>query len=263
MRSVPEGRAARSGTSRRECCGRIGKRPATPRSVTRKGDAVSYLVCVEEEGGRWIAHVPDLPGCYSWHADREKAIEAVPFEVEAYLEWCADRGMTVEAPSPPVVVGEIIRSWSLEEEDTINAFFASDRPPLYEEELPIYSSLMAATRDDLLNASRGLDLLDMDHKLAGERWSISGVLQHVASTEWWCMERLDLSYPWEDMPKDPFDRLAQVRVHLLDNLPALLDFGGVVTRDGEAWSARKVMRRVLWHERDHTEHIHKLRDRFR
>jgi hypothetical protein len=36
---------------------------------------------------------------------------------------------------------------------------------------------------------------------------------------------------------------------------------GVVTLSGETWSARKVMRRTLWHERDHTAHILKLRQR--
>jgi ferritin len=33
----------------------------------------------------------------------------------------------------------------------------------------------------------------------------------------------------------------------------------VVGVNGEFWSPRKVLRRALWHERDHTEHIRKLR----
>jgi hypothetical protein len=28
--------------------------------------------------------------------------------------------------------------------------------------------------------------------------------------------------------------------------------------DGEFWSPRKLLRRAVWHERDHTEHIRKL-----
>jgi hypothetical protein len=32
----------------------------------------------------------------------------------------------------------------------------------------------------------------------------------------------------------------------------------VVGTDGEIWSPRKVLRRALWHERDHVEHIKKL-----
>jgi hypothetical protein len=36
-----------------------------------------------------------------------------------------------------------------------------------------------------------------------------------------------------------------------------------VTLAGETWSARKVLRRSLWHRRDHTAHIAKLRARLR
>jgi hypothetical protein len=32
----------------------------------------------------------------------------------------------------------------------------------------------------------------------------------------------------------------------------------VVGKEGELWSPRKVVRRMLWHERDHIEHIQKL-----
>jgi hypothetical protein len=32
----------------------------------------------------------------------------------------------------------------------------------------------------------------------------------------------------------------------------------VVGVEGEMWSPRKVLRRAVWHERDHTEHIRKL-----
>ena len=32
----------------------------------------------------------------------------------------------------------------------------------------------------------------------------------------------------------------------------------VIGVDGEFWSPRKVLRRALWHERDHMEHIKKL-----
>jgi hypothetical protein len=40
--------------------------------------------------------------------------------------------------------------------------------------------------------------------------------------------------------------------------PTLQDSKQVVGADGEFWSPRKVLRRTLWHERDHTEHLRKL-----
>jgi len=32
----------------------------------------------------------------------------------------------------------------------------------------------------------------------------------------------------------------------------------VVGLDGEFWSPRKLLRRTVWHERDHVDHIRKL-----
>ena len=53
-------------------------------------------------------------------------------------------------------------------------------------------------------------------------------------------------------------RLQKVRALLNATLPKLEGVVKAVGVDGEFWSPRKVLRRALWHERDHTEHIKKL-----
>ena len=45
---------------------------------------------------------------------------------------------------------------------------------------------------------------------------------------------------------------------LLKNLPGLEASEKVIGIDGEFWSSRKVLRRAIWHEQDHTAHIKKL-----
>jgi|GEM_PF-3187094 hypothetical protein len=45
---------------------------------------------------------------------------------------------------------------------------------------------------------------------------------------------------------------------LLKSLPGLEASDKVVGVDGEFWSPRKVLRRAIWHERDHTAHSKKL-----
>jgi len=70
-----------------------------------------------------------------------------------------------------------------------------------------------------------------------------------------------LAFPNSKLPREPFECLTKVREYILANLPALAKRTGVATLSGETWSARKVLRRTLWHERDHTEHIRKLRTR--
>lgn len=222
-----------------------------------------YLVCAEEMDRRWIAHVPDLPGCFTSHKERETAIASVPAAVEDFVAWCGDHGLSVSGLSGPMIVDEVIRAWDFDDDVEVNAFFASDRPPLLEDEIPEIEWLLRATRQDLLTAAHGLDTEDLGREISGERWPIAGILGHVANAEWWYLDRLGLAFPRAEVPADPFERLERVRSHFLSTLPALIRRTAVVVMGGETWSARKVLRRTLWHERDHTGHIQNLRPRFR
>jgi hypothetical protein len=88
-------------------------------------------------------------------------------------------------------------------------------------------------------------------------------LKHVANAELWYMDRLGVAFPKSDLPDEALARLSKVREHLQKKIPELARRTGVVTLSGETWSARKVIRRTLWHERDHTVHIRKLLPRVR
>jgi predicted RNase H-like HicB family nuclease/uncharacterized damage-inducible protein DinB len=220
-----------------------------------------YLVCVEENEGRWIAHVPDLPGCFVERANRDEAIQAVPQSIEAYIAWCEGHGLRISGLSDPMIVAEVIRAWESEDGYEVNAFFASDRPPLVEDELPQFERLLNATRKDLLGVVGGLDTDDLSREFPGERWSIGGILMHVARAEWWYLDRIGLAFSSAELSDEPFQGLAEVREHMLATLPEFVRRSGVVTLAGETWSARKVLRRALWHERDHTDHIKKLRSK--
>ncbi len=217
-----------------------------------------YIVCAEEMDGQWIAHVPDLPGCFSTHKERETAIGNVPAAVEAYIAWAGTHGLRISGLSAPMIVSEVIRSWMYENDYEVNAFFASDRPPVAVDELPEYELLLGAARKDLLAQTRELTPEQLAKEFNGERWPIGGIMLHVARAEQWYLDRLGLGFPRADLAEDPFQALAQVREHLRETLPALAQRTGVVTLSGEVWTARKVLRRCLWHERDHTEQIRKL-----
>ena len=220
-----------------------------------------YIVCAEEMDGRWIAHVPDLPGCFSSHTERELAIAAAPKAVEEYVAWCGRHGMRLSGVSPPMVVVEVVRAWLYEPDSEVNAFFAADRPPLAADELPDLQRLLGATRKDLLQALEGLDPDAIQRPIAGERWPMAGIVHHVATSELWYMDRIGLAFSRGELSPEPHEALEQVRRHLFAQLPALSRQTGVVALAGEVWSARKVLRRTLWHERDHTQHILGLRSR--
>lgn len=220
---------------------------------------MAYLVCAEEMDGRWIAHVPDLPGCFSSHKDRDVAIKGIPASIESYTLWCQRHGLRIAGLAGPMVVSEVIRAWRYEEDYEVNAFFASDRPPLLEEELGDFRTLLEMTGQDLLASVDGLSQENLNQQFSGERWSILGILRHVANADLWYLDRLGLALPQADLPEEVLPRLQAVRAHLVASLPALAKRVGVVALSGELWSARKVLRRTLWHERDHTDHILKLR----
>lgn len=210
--------------------------------------------------GNWIAHVLALPGCFSTGRDPTEALDGVPSAVQSYQMWCAAHRMECPAPDGPPAGEENVRAWISEGDYEVNAFFAADRPALREEELPRFVALLSLTRADLLASVEGLTADQLQVTFPGERWPITGVLRHVGGAEWWYLDRLGLAFPKEEVPEAPFERLTKVRDHFLAQLPALRSYEGIVTREGEVWSARKVLRRALWHERDHTGHIGKLRE---
>jgi len=220
---------------------------------------MAYIVCAEEMDGRWIAHIPDLPGCFSAHKDRDVAIKGIPAALESYVLWCQRHGMRISGLAGPMMVSEVIRAWTYEEEYEVNAFFASDRPPVTAGDEEEFRHLLEMTGRDLMAAVEGLAPQDLAKEFSGERWSILGILRHVANSDLWYLDRLGLALPQSDLPDEVVPRMERVRAHTLASLPALTSRTGVVALSAELWSARKVLRRTLWHERDHTDHILKLR----
>jgi len=142
----------------------------------------------------------------------------------------------------------------------VNAWFHEDWKPLTRAEGRRAAALLKWAREDLLAALAGLTAAELDAERPGERWSIRGIARHVANAEWWYLERLGLAgVERAALPEDVLERLAAVRARLLHVLPDLEGLDLVVGRNGEFWSPRKLIRRALWHERDHTDHILKLR----
>jgi predicted RNase H-like HicB family nuclease/uncharacterized damage-inducible protein DinB len=224
---------------------------------------MAYLVCVEEAEGRWIAHVPDLPGCFTWNEGRDAAIQAVPDAVDGYIAWAKGHGLRITGLSAPMQVSEVIRAWEFEDGKMVQAFFATDRPPLHSEELREYRALLEATLRDLAVVLEDISPDDMQQTFLDERWSIAGVVEHIARAERWYLDRLGLAFPLAEMPTDPIEAVMAVHQHMLTSLERLVERNGVVAVRGEAWSSRKVLRRTLWHRRDHHEHIQKLREKIR
>ena len=229
---------------------------------------MNYRVGLENNvEGRSLAWVLDHPGCYAYGADGEKAIISTAEALNEYAGWIESHGgeCRLELESVNIVLEETWKAYDIDEDYkrvaqgySVNAWFLDDWKPLTEEEVRWGLKLLAWSRQDLLSAVQGLSAEKLQVTYPGERWSISGILGHVGGAEWWYLDRLGLAQPRQAVPKDPFERLEVARERLEEALPSLAGSKQVAGVDGEFWSPRKLLRRAVWHERDHTSHIHQL-----
>lgn len=220
---------------------------------------------------RSVAWALDFPGCFAYGADSSEALVRVVPAYLAYRSWIRHHGGLPGLPEDRELDLKLVESWNVYwiDEDfekgpgkpyAVNAWFHEDWKPLTRAEGRRAAALLQWAREDLLAALAGLTAAELDAERPGERWSIRGITRHVANAEWWYLERLGLAgVERAALPEDVLERLGVVRARLLHVLPDLEGLDLVVGRNGEFWSPRKLIRRALWHERDHTDHILKLR----
>lgn len=219
--------------------------------------------------GHSIAWALDFPGCYADGADGGTALVALPQALVEYENWVNRHASPSWLPDLSEFDVRLVETWEgycvaddLSESTDgyeVNAWFRDDWRALSAVEIERGLQMLRWSRADLLAAIEGASQAALEKKLSGERWSVLGVLKHVGGAEWWYLDRLDLAGITADLvPKDPFERLALVRGRLETVLPTLAGENRVLGKEGEFWSPRKLLRRALWHERDHVGHIEKL-----
>ncbi|HLB46057.1 MAG TPA: type II toxin-antitoxin system HicB family antitoxin [Anaerolineales bacterium] len=224
-----------------------------------------YHLDVEDmEPGHWIAYVRELPGCFSSTRAQAEAISNAPSRIAAHFEWLASHGRPApqSAESIETQVAEVFRSFASKEdpEYIVNALFEDDRYPLTKADVEEGLWLLDRSQRDLMDVVSGLSPDQLTRSISGEvNGSIAGVLLHVGIAEWWYFDRLAMSSERETLSADPFTRLEQVRSNTRAQLPKLVGDMRIVTLVGEQWSARKISRRAVWHERDHTQQINAYR----
>jgi hypothetical protein len=158
-----------------------------------------------------------------------------------------------------VHVEEIALEWAnpADPDYTINAFFASDAAPLTAKEVDQAARLFQWNRQEQRAALDGLSPTQLEQPIENG-WSIMRILHHIGRAEWWYLTRLDLT-PNAPAP-ETWDGLQDIgRRRLLAVLPRLVGDSRIVLKDAEVWSPRKMLRRALWHEPDHTQHIVQFR----
>ncbi len=218
--------------------------------------------------GRSIAWALEHPGCFAYGGNANAACSNLETAIQKYATWILKKEPNtwlnfdeIEInPEETWEVYSIDKNLDMVESGGyyVESFFRYDWKPLKREEVEHGIQMLGWTRDELLRIVARLSAEKLAAKYPGERWSINGILGHIGGAEWWYLSKLDPAMLEKEPSKEPMVRLKQSRDLFNRTLPKLIDVSQVVGDDGEFWSPRKILRRALWHELDHIEHIKKL-----
>ena len=211
--------------------------------------AKKYLVYLETKGDPItpagpVAHVPSLPGASARGKTLEEAKSKIREAVKEYLRLLRDVGESVPRYSEGI---------ELEFEEVDSPTFLTDYDALRPNEMETLFRWLAISRQELMDLVKDLPEETLDWKPTEEAASVRQILCRLAEADLWYTDRLTR---W---PEAPLFRLAAARGVALERLRDLSEEkrASVTTYEGEEWTPRKIMRRMLEHER---EHLHGIRE---
>ena len=203
-------------------------------------------VGLESGRGGVLAHALDLPGCVVAGSDAEDAVVAMPDQLSAWLRFLAGTGEAVPPRDAEIelAVDEWIDTGADIEAGETTVLFDHDRDPISREEVDRGLARLGDLRARLLRALRGMDRAAFEAEDGS--LSISRVLDELARSQWWTLSRLGAS-PMAEVPEGILARLDTAQALTVQHFTELPDVrrGLLLEIDGEHWTPRKVMRRML------------------
>lgn len=207
-------------------------------------------------GGAWVL---DLPGCFSSGPDETSALAGVDAALTRYLGLLRSHAIAPPArPTGPLEVVERFQCYwgpATEGRYEVNSLFDADLVGVTPEDAAYALAVLAATRQELLAAAGRTGA-----GKPGDR-SADDMLHHVATAEWFYATRLEedtdsLHRFRRQELRDPRARLEATREWVRPRIAALPAIGGLErSHFGERWTARKVLRRFIYHEFDHIREL--------
>jgi uncharacterized damage-inducible protein DinB len=230
-----------------------------------------YLEIADD--GRCMAHVLGLPGCIVRALSRDEALRQLHDAIRDYHAWLRrhDESAPPEEESIEIEITDESTGFGPFDPGDAAALFLPDHEPVNPGEMEHYFRLMAYSRADLLALVRDLPDGVLDWRLNPQSFSIRRLLRHVGNAEEWYVSRLvppeTLPPEWEHDEELPIlEFLEMERRTAVAWLRQLTDEerSGVfypahwTQHPEEPWTARKVQRRFLEHEREHTAQVREI-----
>lgn len=225
-------------------------------------------VCLEAGPEGTSVFVPNCPGCLVFGRTPESALAKAKTAIVDWFEWLETHGEHVPAKNKDfkVKVSEILRvTYNPVEAGKPEPLFWSETLHVTRKDVLRTLRLMEYSREDLLKTVTGLNSAILGWKPTSEPRTIENCLRHIAYVEPWYITRLNVDLQCE-CPKNVFKMLNSTRsavVHCMQNFPRE-KMEGIYqpTKDASPtsnlWTARKVLRRLVDHERLHTKYLQKI-----
>jgi predicted RNase H-like HicB family nuclease len=212
---------------------------------------VIFPIGLEEgEDGAVLVHSFTLPGCVAGGATQEEALAAFPPILEQWLGFRESRGESVPPAGSElaIAVNEWVRTDAAVREGDSSAFFEDDLRPLGPTDVSEALRSLGDLRGVLIKQLRGASEEELDRDRPGG-WSVRQIADELARAQWWMLTRLGAS-PMAEVPDRLLGRLDTAMALVVQQLTNLNDDARehVLELDGEKWSPRKVVRRLLWLE---------------
>ena len=215
-------------------------------------DALSHVRVGLEEGedGAVMAHALNLPGCAAAGGSPEAAVAAFERVLADWFRFLAAAG----EPVPPrdaeieVAVDEWLRTGARVAAGETVALFAEDLRALSQADAEAGVRRLGDLRARLLARLRRRPEALLDAETPGGM-TARQVLEEQARAQWWLLSRLGAT-PMAEVPEKTLARLDTAMALVVDRLTTLPDDARAhrLELDGEEWTPRKVLRRLLWLE---------------
>jgi predicted RNase H-like HicB family nuclease len=200
--------------------------------------------------GSFLAHSLTVPGCTAFGASAQAAVAAFERALGEWLAFLAESGEPVPPRDAELEVA--VDEWVSSECDVAGgesaACFAADLPALTAEEIDGGLRRLGDLRGRLLARVRRQPPAVLDAE-SDAGWSVRQILEELARGMWWTLSRLGASPMAEpaDGTLGRLDTSMALAVQVLAHLPP--DRRGLrLELEGEEWTPRKVLRRLLWQE---------------
>ncbi|HEY0022173.1 MAG TPA: hypothetical protein VGB24_04660 [Longimicrobium sp.] len=206
-------------------------------------------VGLEEGGdGMLMAHALNLPGCVAIGASPEEAMKEFERSLALWLRFLSSIGERVPAPDDEIQVSvdEWIATDARVGGAVSTALFEADLAPLLQDEAELGVRRLGDIRGLLLARVRRRRNLNLDVPAPMTSATVRQVLEDLARSQWLLLSRLGAS-PMAGAPDHTLARLDTAAALVVDRMTTLPDEarGRRLELDGEEWTPRKVLRRLL------------------